>query len=688
MINIPKNNFLLFIIPGFTFVFSTLFALIIHNSYAIDPDYAYLFNGLNFIRGESFFIVHVDHPGTPLQVLIGIFIILISKLRGAEDFTADVLKNPEMYIQTIIIVFSFFYSLVLFFAGKQYLKYRQSLLGAFLIQLSFLLFATVSITSSKLFSETLLPVGSFLIILVTIERTWGTMKDWVYALLSGLLLGIFIATKITFIPIFLLPLIVVRKWRNKLIYFLTMVAAFFISILPVIERLTSFKSFMVKIATHEGTYGSGKEEIINSLKLFKNLWGILQIEYSFTLIFLLSFIALMIAFRKNKFGFLKDKETRVLFGLFLAFLLQLVIVGKHVGFRYMIPSLLFGGFALSIILNHFEHKKLITYAVITLTLFLSIFYNVKMVTKAMKLNDEQEKTYSFIEKTISSNDAVMVVTKEPWLGSPFISQSIMFGKLYTFRQGGQYGDILMHNFPDRYSWVHNKQQYQNWQLSVMPDILLAEHKQLYLYIQTDNPKLYAGVMDDFSENMKYISKESIDMKLVYSNAVLDEEIYRIQLKGNVDILPKYSMFCDFETVSNSDNNSISTSDSTISFAEGWRLNESHAFAGKRCVCITPENAFGISAHFNGIKQFDFFRISIYCKRSSFLQESVIGIKTFTNGEEKTMLEGVSTATINGWEKLEHSYRIIDPPDGEKVEIFIWNNGTEPVYFDDLRIELF
>jgi hypothetical protein len=682
------SELILLPVPIATFAFCLFMTLFINNSYSIDPDYAYLFNGLNFARGEIHSIAYVDHPGTPLQALIGLLILIIGILRGDERLTVDVLSNSQFYIKTILICIAFLISMVLYYIGKRYYKYQNNTSNSLLLQFSFLLFAQVSITPYKLFTETIIPLGSLLLILITIEKIWGKMKDLNFSILSGFILGIFIAVKISFLPVAVIPIIIATKWRNKILVLLAAGVTFFLSVLPVIDRITIFKSYILKIATHEGVYGSGQEEAFNLFGTFKNLWGTLQIEYTFMLVFALSLLFLSIAFIKNKLQFLRNNDTRILFAIFLCFILQLLIASKYIIFRYMIPSLLFSSLALTIIVNRLKSYKNAIYSIIILLFITAGYYNFKMLWKAIKLNQQQNITYSFVEKTIAPNDAIMVISKEPWMGSPFKAHSLMFGKLYCFKEGEQYNDVLMNIYPNQYFWNHNKQQFVNWQIAVMPDLIFTEHKSVYLYIQTDNPQLYPKAINDFTQKLKCCKQDSVDLKLVYSNPELDEEIYLIQVKSPVPILPKLTVISGFELRSESDDNQLLSTYDSIKFDEGQRLNEYNAFEGKYSICINADNPFGISSSIPHIQQNDFIHISIMCKRSSKYRECCIGIKSFYPKEGFANLGGVSTEIINDWEKIEYSYLFNQQPASEKVVMFIWNNSNEPMYFDDLKIELY
>src|SRR3954471_3207030 len=72
--------------------------------YDYDPAYIYLFNGLGIVEG--YVPRHVDHPGTPLQVLIGLVVFAahaVMRLTGAtgSDIGASVVATPETYLAVV-----------------------------------------------------------------------------------------------------------------------------------------------------------------------------------------------------------------------------------------------------------------------------------------------------------------------------------------------------------------------------------------------------------------------------------------------------------------------------------------------------------------------------------------------------------------------------------------------------------
>ena len=690
MNNNLKKSLLFVIIPFLTFLTCLFSALILNDIYlnSIDPDFVYLINGLNIFRGDYQAIIHVDHPGTPLQIIIGGFIALIGAIRGADDITMDVFSNPQTYIRTIIIIFAFFHSLVLFFIGLRYYKHQNNLFQSILLQFSFLISANVVLAQSKLFTETLLPLGSLLLILLSIEFVWGKMKELKFTLLSGIIVGIFIAVKITFFPLLLLPLILIKKWRNKLFFIFTSILFFIISVLPIISKLTFFKNFILGIATHDGQYGTGLEASISAFKMLTNMWRLLNIEYAYTIILIVSVLTLLFMLAYRKKDDLKKSDIRLFFAVISVFITQLIMVSKHGGMRYMIPSIMLSMLALTIIIRQLKSNKNIIFPLIIVIFVFSLINQISTFSENIGNYHLQKKTLNFVKTNIKKEDAVIVVSRDSWMGSPFVAHSIMFGKLYCASQGPQYSNYLKKIYPKFYFWTHHNQQYCDWENNIMPDQILSSNHSFYLYIQTDYPDFFQSVMADFKQRLKYQNQDSVDFTLCYSDTLMDEKIYQVRIHHPEIPKPKFSLFCNFEENTMNQYTLIRTSVDTINIEDGLRRTDYDKFDGKFSVCITKENPYGISVKMENIHQFDFIDVSIMCKQSTTKNECCIALKATNPNDGFSTLGGASIDKIKGWDKIRYTYRFnYEPMDG-KIEMFIWNTSKNPMYFDNLQIEIF
>ena len=110
----------LYLFIGFLFNYEHPFYFM----HIIDPEYCYLFNGMNLAQ-YSFKVWHVDHPGTPIQFLTAIVIRTVHLFRNNVPFLEDVMHNSELYTKAVnITIFSITTSL-LFFLGITTFKYTK-----------------------------------------------------------------------------------------------------------------------------------------------------------------------------------------------------------------------------------------------------------------------------------------------------------------------------------------------------------------------------------------------------------------------------------------------------------------------------------------------------------------------------------------------------------------------------------
>ena len=101
-----------------------------------DPEYCYLFNGLN-LANQYGNVGHYDHPGTTSQVFNAVVIKCVYSLSDSKTtLQVDVLKRPEYYLKCIGWTYVLVSDTLLFMFSLYVFKITNELKIAILVQLS------------------------------------------------------------------------------------------------------------------------------------------------------------------------------------------------------------------------------------------------------------------------------------------------------------------------------------------------------------------------------------------------------------------------------------------------------------------------------------------------------------------------------------------------------------------------
>jgi 4-amino-4-deoxy-L-arabinose transferase-like glycosyltransferase len=281
-----------------------------------------------------------------------------------------------------------------------------------------------------------------------------------FAIWSGVIMGMGMATKFNFLPILLLPFLLIDTNKNRLIYAGTGVASFFFFLLPIVNKLGNYRSFITSIATHGGLHGKGEAKMFDAVQT-KN--GFFQLfangpELKFIVFAIVAAIVLAIIFRK------KEKTNRELLffsGIFLIVLFQIIMVSKHYKDTYFIPVISI--YPIFLLLFHDFLGKIGKYKKWTLLptiLILSIFtgytaYRIPLNDKYRKIESAQRKPLrEYVSQNLPSNTLWFTETK--WLSAPFVESGLVYGLFYSDCEMN-YMQELMNKNPNivTYAWSEN-----------------------------------------------------------------------------------------------------------------------------------------------------------------------------------------------------------------------------------------
>ena len=420
-----------------------------------DPCYVYLISSLNLAQFTS--PVHFDHPGTPVQFIGAVVLKLTHLISGrSSDISGDVLSDPESYLGYIQFALVLFNCLILYLSAQIIYKATRNLPAALLIQLSPFLSYTVSYELSVVSAENFLisVIMLFIAYLIKYNSDSEPENGSNYILIFSLICGLGLATKITFFPLLLIPLILLKGITKKIRFAFFTLISFLIFILPGIKNISYFITWVKSLFIYDELYGKGNPDIINPSAFFVNIKEIFTDEIVFTVIYIIILFTLVSVY------FLKQREVkitsgrwyRLLLSVFVSMTLQVVIVSKHYSGHYMVPALMLSATGLYICLKLLSesfplfitgHKIKYVYAVLIFIfaayIITGAYYNSK---ELVSYRQEAVNTNEFIDK--SKVDKILVSS----YGSSSKAYALAFSTTWAGSNKEKYMSIINKLHPD------------------------------------------------------------------------------------------------------------------------------------------------------------------------------------------------------------------------------------------------
>lgn len=504
-----------------------------------DPSYVYLINALNLAQLSGYVIGHFDHPGTPVQV-IAAFIIKIYYLITKEnaDIVKDVFSRPESYLFLINKFFVLINSIALFFLGLFTYKISKNLYLSFLIQLSpfiskesYYSFIDVSPDNFLIFISLCL-IGVLIYYLFKIDTE--EKPQMFFIVLFSILCGLGLATKLNFVPLILIPLFIIKGYRNKFTFLIFTFAALLVFMLPALSNYKQFIDWVERLFLNNSMYGFGEPTIINPSTFFENILKIFIQNYVFGVIYIISFAALILNRKKNETDLEKKsfrKESRLLLAVFLALTLQIILVGKHYhpySQKYMIPAFMLSVTALFLSVKTFfiYSKKYLTkfnlnyvYAVIAVLIF---SWNIWQVISVYEILSQQKYEATKIENFIKNNyNGELII---PDLESANRESALAFTTYYAGSQNSNY-KVLMSNFFSSNIFYH---VWAN-QILLLSDSVKIKKEILSKKKFIVQLSKFGSISRFLDELKKVIGIENFSCEKVFTNEI-GESVYEVSIK--------------------------------------------------------------------------------------------------------------------------------------------------------------
>ncbi len=395
-----------------------------------DPSYVYLISSLNLSQLNGYGVGHFDHPGTTVQIMGAVIIKIYHLISSSNaDIVQDVLSRPEEYLKVINKIFGIINTVLLFLLGCFTFKMTDNFIYSLLIQ--FTPFTSMEIFYGYIIvtPDNFLIAVSLCLIAVFIYYLYSPNSqnesdsfsyDLVFSFAIVTALGM--ATKLNFLPMVLIPLLLIKGIKNKLVFIAASLILFHIFIFPVLSNYSQFAEWITNLIIYSGHYGQGEATVVDSSEFFHHLGLIFTKDafFTFTYIIVLMTLALNV-FKRQKIekgdDVLLRKQLKLLASIFIAVTFQIIIVSKQYRQHYMIPSFLLSIFSLSLcapILSFHFNKLKTNFSYLIIVLLISVWtsyqiiinYNIAVFqrTEAFNIENYIKDNYrdNFLVSTYSS----------------------------------------------------------------------------------------------------------------------------------------------------------------------------------------------------------------------------------------------------------------------------------------------
>ncbi len=493
-----------------------------------DPEYIYFISGLSIANGKLM-LGHIDNPGTPLQYLTALAFRLVYLLRDHHaSFNEDVLGNADLYLRVLNLALTAVVSIFMYFAGKAAYRITNSLSHSIVLQLAPLFTNIIFGNIGRITPENLMPLPVMLLSLLLLKLIYQpedeySERHWIW---FGLISAFGLSIKLTYFPLWIIPLIVLKTWKDKLRYSAVAVVSFFAMALPVTLQFHIFWGWIKDLFLHSGHYGKGDSNIVNwqtFVPNFNNLWN--ENRYFFYVVLTLFFLSILFFFfRKNQEA---HKIQRISLAILAAVAISVAIVCKQFESRYFIPALMLFPVSLLLILESIRPMNTSFFRFklpeIALALFVS-FYFVKqmpvMYSLSVYLNQEKERKMPALHYIDSlEKDAVKFLIPEGY-GCPSPEYALMCSYGWSGRQKDFFKPVLAKLFPDTYIWYSWDKTFNFWgKEPAIKDTV----RPVYFYFDDNSLK------DTFlAENKTYLP-EKYELNRTYFNQETNQAVYKLNI---------------------------------------------------------------------------------------------------------------------------------------------------------------
>ena len=305
-----------------------------------DPSYPYLFNSLLILSGSAPRLV--EHPGTPVEVAGAVVVGLSTPLHSTQSRVRTVLRDPERFLRILYTTVLLSYCLTLAVLGQVASRVLRSVRAGLITQATpFLSFHFLWALASYQPEPALLILTAVLsiIVLLWLHRAESLGDRDGFAILLGMTVALAVATKITALPLMAIPPILYGRSRAVFRFLAAFAVTFLAALAPMLPGAGRALSWYASILTHTGKYGEGSAGVIQVRDYLFALGALVWLDLvCFGL--LAGTAAFLVLDRPRTEGGRANltPRNRVVVGILVVQVVQLLIVAKHPDNHYLIPA--------------------------------------------------------------------------------------------------------------------------------------------------------------------------------------------------------------------------------------------------------------------------------------------------------------------------------------------------------------
>ena len=448
-------------------------------------------------------------------------------------YLEDVFLHPDMYLSVVSLFLAASTAGLIFYAGFKVFQTTKSVFYAVLVQTAPFLPVIWFDLIGRVAPELVMPFPVILLTVLLIEIYFRKEEyTWKSVLLLAFFSAFGLSIKLTFLPLWFLPFIVIEGWKKKLGFVLSAFLMFFIIAFPMTLQFGYFWGWVKNLFMHSGNYGAGDSNVIDFASLKTNLRELYGYEKRYFYVFF-SLIGVLIVYLG---WFRKKAEKRIVLlslALIISISLQIVMVGKHYAHRYFIPVLMLSPllvFTISEMIKKFYPKRITRY-LINIGIVLLLIGNVQfhkqwlpIKTNALETEMESRRATWHAVQTLNK-DCYKIIASQNY-GAPFIEYTLFYSMVWgNHKKQEEYKPILNKLYPNAYShftW-DNSMKYWGEKFSVQQ--IIDSGKKTYLYLERNEEEQYNKTINRLMEEDG--TSFETNRELIYQNPKTSEIIYQL-----------------------------------------------------------------------------------------------------------------------------------------------------------------